>query len=266
MKEDWYRKAYGPSASKTYDTCLFNLITTEFGYIGGPDVVKLFVKKIIELNNKYYLQSDFVHPGQMRWLVLKSGQKYSKSKKLKDMSLIPVTLNIITSEDIEDRIKHVKKKEMMEKLIVRLCEETKEQGGVLTEIDISILLRLSGAMISNYILDYEKRTKKVVPRAGTEMDIGKTLTHKRLAFHNFKKKISTTENAHLIDHDPESVDRYIKDGTRVEKLYEAGYTSWEISFFTGIPGYIIKEYIDIIEKYNHKDVIINKENDIKRQA
>jgi len=90
MKEDWYRKAYDPSTAKTYETSLFNLITTEFGYIGGPDVVRLFAEKIVELNDKYYLRGDFVRPGQMRWLVLKAGQKYSKSKKLSDMQLIPV--------------------------------------------------------------------------------------------------------------------------------------------------------------------------------
>jgi len=255
MKEDWYRKAYGPSAAKTYETSLFNLITTEFGYIGGPDVVKLFVEKIVELNNQYYLRGDFVRPGQMRWLVLKAGQKYSKSKRLKDMQLIPVTLTLISPRDIEDRVKHVKKKKLLEKLIVRLFKEVKEQGGVLTETDISILLRLSGAMISNYILDYEKRTKKVVPRAGTEMDMGKTLTHKRLAFHNYKKKIPTTKNARLIDHTEESTDRYIKDGTRVEVLYKADYNEWEISFFTGLPGYVVREYIEIIREYEQKKVI-----------
>lgn len=180
MKEDWYRKAYGPSAAKTYETSLFNLITTEFGYIGGPDVVKLFAKKIVELNNQYYLRGEFVRPGQMRWLVLKAGQKYSKSKKLSDMQLIPVTLTVISPEDIEDRITKVKKNELVEKLIVRLCTETKEQGGVLTETDIAILLRVSCAMISNHVTSYEKRTKKVIPRAGTEMDMGKSLTHKRL--------------------------------------------------------------------------------------
>ncbi len=217
MKEDWYRKMYGPSAAKTYETSLFNLITSEFGYIGGPDIVKLFTKKIVELNNQYYLREEFVRPGQMRWLVLKAGQKYSRSKKLSDMQLIPVTLTLISPEDIEDRIKQVKKNELMEKLIIRLCTETKEQGGVLTETDIAILLRLSCTMISNHVTDYERRTKKVIPRAGTEMDMGKSLTHKRLAFHNYKKKIPTTENARLIDHTPESVDRYIKDGTRIEK-------------------------------------------------
>jgi hypothetical protein len=208
------------------------------------------VEKIVGLNIQYYLPGDFVRPGQMRWIVLKGGQKYSKSKKLRDMQLIPVTLTLISPEDIEDRINHVKKKKLLEKLIIRLFKETKEQGGVLTETDISILLRLSGAAISNYVTDYENRTNEVVPRAGTEMDIGKTLTHKRLAFHNYKKKIPTTENARLIDHTPESTDRYIKDGMRVEKLYLADYSEWEISFFTGIPEYIVKEYIEIIGDYD----------------
>jgi hypothetical protein len=139
VKEDWYRKMYGPSAAKTYETSLFSLIKTEFGYIGGSDIVKLFTKKIVELNNQYYQREEFVRPGQMRWLVLKAGQKYSKSKKLSDMQLIPVTLTLISPEDIEDRVTKVKKNELMEKLIVRLCNETKEQGGVLTETDIAIL-------------------------------------------------------------------------------------------------------------------------------
>ena len=54
----------------------------------------------------------------MRWLVLKAGQKYSKSKKLSDMQLIPVTFTLINPEDIEDRITRVKKNELVEKLIL----------------------------------------------------------------------------------------------------------------------------------------------------
>ena len=63
----------------------------------------------------------------------------------------------------------------------------------------------------------------MIPRPGTEMDMGKTLAHKKLAFQNYKKKIPTSKNAKLIDHTPESVDRYIKDGTRIEKLYNERY-------------------------------------------
>ena len=262
MKEDWHRKAYGPSAAKTYETSLFNLITTEFGYIGGPDIVKLFTKKIVELNDQYYLREEFVRPGQMRWLVLKAGQKYSKSKKLSDMQLIPVTLTLINPEDIEDRITKVKRKELIEKLIVRLCNETKEQGGVLTETDIAILLRVAYSTISSHVTTYEKKTKKVIPRAGTEMDMGKSLTHKRLAFHNYKKKIPTSENARLIDHTPESVDRYIKDGTRIEKLYTDGYNDWDMAFLTGLPIYVVKEYVEIIESYEKER---KNKSDVEKQ-
>ena len=68
----------------------------------------------------------------------------------------------------------------------------------------------------------------------------------------YKKKIPTSENARLIDHTIESTDRYIKDGTRVEKLYLSGYNEWEISFFTGIPGYIVREYINIVKSYENE--------------
>ncbi len=88
--------------------------------------------------------------------------------------------------------------------------------------------------------------------------MGKSLTHKRLAFHNYKKKIPTSGNARLIDHTTESTDRYIKDGTRVEKLYLSGYSEWEISFLTGIPGYIVWEYIDIVKSYKMRRVIMFK--------
>jgi len=69
------------------------------------------------------------------------------------------------------------------------------------------------------------------------MDIGKTLTHKKLAFQNCKKKIPTSENAKLIDHTTESVDRYIKDGLRVEKLFnEAVLNGKFLSFFLACQG------------------------------
>ena len=114
---------------------------------------------------------------------------------------------------------------------------------------MAILLRISPSAISKYVLEFEKETGEVLPRVGSEMDVGKTLTHKKFAFQNFKKKIPTSVNAKLIDHTPASVDRYIKDGLRVEKLYNEGYSEWEISFFTGLPVYLVKQYEEIIKEY-----------------
>lgn len=253
MKDDWAMKTFSPSKAKTYETSLFNVIQSEFGYIGGPDVVKLFVKKISELNIEYFAKTDYVKPGEMRYLALKLGQKYSASKRLEDMELVPITLTFVAPEDIDDRIKKVPRGLRLRRIIVRLLKEAKQQGAVLTETDLAILLRISTPAISGYILDYEKEMREVLPRAGSEMDIGKTLTHKKFAFQNYKKKIPTSVNAKLIDHTPESVDRYIKDGVRVEKLFNEGYSEWEIAFFTGLPGYLVKEYVEIIRESNKEN-------------
>lgn len=253
MKDDWSMKTFSPSKSKTYETSLFNLIRSEFGYIGGPDVVKLFVNKICELNDEYFAKNEYVKPGEMRYLALKLGQKYSSSKKLQDMKLVPITLTVIAPEDIDDRIKKISRGTRMRKIIVRLLKQTKQQGAVLTETDLAILLRISHTAVSQHVLKYEKETGEVLPRAGSEMDMGKTLTHKRFAFQNYKKKIPTSVNARLIDHTPESVDRYIKDGLRVEKLCNEGYSEWDIVFFTGLPGYLVKEYVEIIKEHNKEN-------------
>lgn len=53
----------------------------------------------------------------------------------------------------------------------------------------------------------------------------------------------------MIDYIPESIDRYIKDGARIEKLYTTGYNEWDMAFFTGLPIYVVQEYVEIIKPY-----------------
>lgn len=252
MKRDHSVAVYGPMKQKTYGTALFDLIRTEFGYIGGPGVIDLFVGAIVELNNEYYLPEQYLKPGQMRWVAVKVGEKYGKGKTMREMKLVPVTLTIIAEEDIDDACNRMDYKTRRQKFIKRVHQEAREQGGVLAEADSAILLRVSNVTVSGYIIDYETRTGEVIPRCGTEMDIGRTLTHKKLAFHNFKKKMSTAENARSIDHSPESVDRYVKDGTRVEKLLRGGYEPWDIAYFTGLSISVVNQYIEIINEFNQK--------------
>ena len=168
------------------------------------------------------------------------------------MKLVPVTLTIIAEEDIDDICNKMDYKTLRQKFIRRVHLEALEQGGVLAEADPAIILRIHNATVSTYIIDYEARTGEIIPRCGTEMDMGRTLTHKKLAFHNFKKKMSTAENARSIDHTPESVDRYVKDGTRVEKLLGAGYEPWDIAYFTGLSISIVNQYIEIVNEFNQK--------------
>ncbi len=77
----------------------------------------------------------------MRYLALKVGQKYSRGKKLSEMQLVPVTLTLtmVASEDINDRVNKFTRKERMGKITARLLRDAKAQGAVLSETDIAII-------------------------------------------------------------------------------------------------------------------------------
>jgi hypothetical protein len=66
------------------------------------------------------------------------------------------------------------------------------------------------------------KNKTVIIRAFTKMNMRESLTHKRLAFHNYKKKIPTSENARLIDHIPE----YSRSIHQRWSMYEKSLYSW----------------------------------------
>jgi len=248
MKRDLNSDIYGPMMYKTYETSLFQLIDAEFGYIGGPDVIELFVKKIVELNNKYYLDKNCIKPGQMLWLAVEKNEKQGYGKKMKDTKLIPVVLTLITPEDIEDYCKGEKPLKLKQKFIAKVYNETYDQGGVLSESDGTLLLRTSRSAISRYILRYEKDNGAIIPRSGNVRDMGRTLTHKALAIRNYKKKIPTPDNARMIKHSPPDVDRYIKEYMKVELLYNKGHSDVEIAFITGMSVSLVKEYIQLIEE------------------
>lgn len=59
---------------------------------------------------------------------------------------------------------------------------------MLSETDVAIIFRVSCSAVSNYVLGYEKEHRVVLPRPGTEMDMGKTLTHKKPCIPELQEK------------------------------------------------------------------------------
>ena len=83
---------------------------------------------------------------------------------------------------------------------IRLHTEAKEQGGVLSELDTKVILKMSSSTISKNILNYEKETGEEVPR-GTVQDMGRSVTHKKLICHKrFAKKYSSVRIARETAH------------------------------------------------------------------
>ena len=148
--------------------------------------------------------------------------------------------------------------ELREPRVVRLLEQAYEQGGVLGQHDVAVLLGLSQATVSRLIRNYQQRTGKVLPFRGTVHDLGRTLTHKRQTVELKLQGLLTQEIARRIHHTPEAVDAYLTDFERVYQLHRDGKTIPQITFLTRIAQSVVRQYTQMIEDYEITEARVRK--------
>ena len=121
------------------------------------------------------------------------------------------------------------RREVREKRIIRLFKEGYEQGGVLSNNDIALLLNISPSTVSKQVREYMERTKEVVPTRGTVHDLGRAITHKRIIIRLYPERYLTSEIARRTKHSEEACDRYIRAFNKVRMLADRNMSVEEIA-------------------------------------
>jgi len=163
----------------------------------------------------------------------------------------------VNDGDIQRYLKDMPMRETRQHAIARMLREAKEQGGALSEVDVAAILHCSTGTVSRDILEYEKKYNVVLPRRGTEHDLGGTFTQKKQVIRGYKQKKATQDIAREIKHDPVACDRYINDYRRVLKLLKIGVSKEEVPFIASMSKSLIKEYVDLAKEYQ-EDVFNDK--------
>jgi predicted transcriptional regulator len=70
---------------------------------------------------------------------------------------------------------------MKKEAVARLCLQSYEQGGCLTNAELGILLKISPNTVSKYISEWESEHETILPRRGTIHDMGPSITHKKIS-------------------------------------------------------------------------------------
>jgi predicted transcriptional regulator len=163
--------------------------------------------------------------------------------------LLPVRLTLLDPEDLVQASQGTPWDDLRERRVVRLLKRAYDQGGVLAQHDVGVLLGLSQATVTRLIHSYQQRTGEVLPFRGTVHDLGRTLTHKRQAVEGRLQGPLTQEIARRIHHTPEAVDAYLTDFERVYQLHHDGKTLVQIAFLTRIAQSVVRQYIELIDEY-----------------
>ena len=199
----------------------------------------------ILITAKESLLRDYqLREGQIEVTVI--GIEERSGKVIEKMQKKKVRLTVDNGiEDIES-IKEYGRIGLREIKIQRITEEVIEQGGVLSQEDISKILQVSLRTVKRDISKIRKRGIAVVTR-GYLHNIGRGQTHKVKIIGMYLDGKTYSEIKLTARHSSGSIKRYLESFTKVLMAQSRRiYKKKEISAVTGISEGLVKQYLELI--------------------
>lgn len=224
-----------------------NFFQRELPRVFGPVLSERMAEMIIELFDNTCPEINTLKPGQLIWMALdKRTRGDSPNRKF-----VPVKLDLVTPEDIEQLTNGVLTSVVASDAIARLFRQAYEQGGVLSTRDVGTILHRNPAHVSNIRIRYEQANQCVLPHTGVLHDMGSSISHKNIIIRKIiSEKKDPAKTAKEVNHSQRAVDRYLKDYHRVNTVYRNNPDPEHISLVTGLSKFVVKQYIEIIENEN----------------
>jgi hypothetical protein len=245
------RHSYDAIERKTFRNSLCHLLQTEFPGVFGPSVTRLFSESIDQLYERFHPPGSRFGSGQCLWIAVAVDDPPRRGKFIENTRLVPVVLDLVTAEDLEEAVNKCVRINTRPKKVLRLFRQAYDQGGLLTEADVSLLLHIPPNQISRIVLKHERETKQIVPRRGTIHDMGRSITHKRIiCYKRLVEKKTTSQVAAETYHSPQEVEYYVQNLRRVQLCQNAGMSEEDIVAATGRSLSLVREYLELIKDFN----------------
>ena len=219
----------------------------EYGYDKGPVVVEAIVDDICDTVRAYYLRGEDLEPGQLLYLAPAKEERAGRGKTIAKTRMIPVRLTLVAGEDLDAIRDGAVVAQRREIRVRRLTHEAYEQGAVLSQRDLSLLLGYSDSAISMTAVALRRRGEWL-PLRGYVADMGSFPTHKAAIVRLYLEGLLTPQIAHNTYHSKHAVDRYIRSFERV-RLLSQKFSRDELPLLTGMSLRLINEYLTLIEEH-----------------
>jgi hypothetical protein len=258
------RDRYESINKRNFHQAIVRLLEDEYKILGSRKLLEMLADDIENLHREYYPSRNRVGFGEIVFTTTKDdGQRQSYGKKTEDYATRTVVLPLITKEDVERRIyykkgdrnsnyKHREARDI--ETMVRLLKSAKEQGGLLSGAELSVLMNRSLSTIGKYLKAYTEKTGEILPLKGYVLDQGSLPTHKGIIISLYEQGISPADIVLNTGHSQDAADRYIKHYEQVKKLIKKGMNEESIKEITGRSMKVVKEYIKLYYDLNPRSV------------
>jgi hypothetical protein len=238
---------FGPLQKKTFSSALKLFLEQQCPQMGGELTREVLVSNIQKLVDTFYPPHSHLRMGQVMWPAVDENETASYGKSMDNTRLKPVFLDLIAPQDIEALLQGQKRKSIRQRATVRLFNQTKDQGAVLSHVDAATMMRLSPPTIWRYVKEWEKQHQQIVPRRGTVHDMGPSMTHKRqICYKVIVEGKSVEQTARETRHSPEAITRYVKDYKRIHTCLHAGLSPSNTAFAVKVSEKLVYEYSNLL--------------------
>ena len=241
-------REYKRIRGKSLKHILLDRFINNYGYDKGVVTASAIVDDLLALIEQFYRYSDnsFLKQGQMVWPAVPINEYPKKGKSIAQTKLRPVVLDIITDSDIEDMKTPLHHRELRLKKIERWTHQAFDQGALLTQLDLAVLLTSTTMTTGQYVREFENMYNRPLPTRGNVQLIGSGQTHKKeiIALHIKGYLVPTI--CQKTNHSKESVERYIRDFESVKLLATKFDDPDVISRIIRLTTPIVKQYLDLV--------------------
>jgi len=246
-----------------FRAALVRLLETEYKLLGSHRVLQMLSDEIVQLFEEYHPKRDRMEAGGICWVTTKkSVRKPSYGKRTEDYESLVVYLPLITGSALDQRV-YVKagsknsnyriNRERDLATMARLIKAAWEQGGMLSQAELCVLMNRSLTTMRKYVAEYEAlHPDDMLPLKGYILDQGSRPTHKGLILNLYEQGVDPTDIAARTNHSLHAVDRYIKAYEQVKGLLRKGLDRHEISKVTGYSLKLVDAYVSVAKHFHSK--------------
>jgi hypothetical protein len=188
--------------------------------------------------------------GQILLLVVAAGEPAGKPLEQCQKVTVRLTLDA-GQEDFQLRLAHGVEG-LRRARILRITEEAREQGGLLSYEDLAF--RLFNCGVRTIVRDVQaiRRRELDVPTRGQQQDIGPGQTHRVQAVRLYIQGLEPNEIARRLYHTLASIENYITTFARVVILVGRSYSDDEIAFVIRRSSPLVATYRRLCDEYQAK--------------
>jgi len=261
---------YASIPKRSFRNNIIHHIENNYKLVGSHKVIQMMADDIVELHKEFYPETTTVVSGSIVWQTTSATErKPSYGKKVEDEKIRTVILPLVTSKDVEYRMRshyHVEKKGNNHKkqaqrdmeVMARLVKSAFKQGGLLTGAELSVLMNRSLHAIGRYLKMYHETHDDILPTKGIILDQGSRPTHKAPIVNLYEQGIPDPDIARLTNHTIESVGIYLRAYRNVKMMMEKGFNLMEMVRVSGKSKSTIIQYRELVYQY-HPELKSNAE-------